>query len=315
MVIVDRYRKATAELIIELLCEADRLNLDLDKMLEEISEDLLEEVLEELRKLEKNGKIDLTKGIDLRNNPAIYQTLKEVETKIWHRFTEYCWIGAQVIGEHLIDVQKTTTNRTYEIFGRPDLQIQERQTNASAEPIGTRPLSIPTRIPLAQTPLKVQITDTYNYKDKIEIPWCKDGKIYSQRLYSNVANFESKLAFVLEEGITKGKGMDWMMKAWRKLTGSSASDTARLIKTETMAFWGMSTKEAYLNMGIVYVEIVNDVACNEICVEFVDGDPIPLADAEVGGDLPPYHPYCACSFIAYTEDGEETDDINVGITD
>lgn len=293
MIVVDKYRKATAELIIELLREADRLNLDLDKLLSEVSEDVLEDALEELRSLEKNGKIDLSNGIDLRNNPATYYLLKKIETKIWNRFTDYCYIASQVIGESLIETQLTTANTTYEIFGRPDLKIQYK------EPIGPRPqVTMP----------KVQITDSRNFKDKIEIPWCKDGKIYSQRLYSNVANFESKLAFVLEEGITKGKGIEWMQQAWRKLTGSAAYETARLIKTETMAFWGLTTKQSYLDMGIEYVMIVNDVACGEICAEFVDGDPIPLAEAEIGGLLPPYHPNCACSFIAYTE----TDDINEG---
>lgn len=290
MVIVDKYRKATAELIIELLEEADRLNLDLDKLLSEVSEDLLKDVLEELRQLEKDGIIDLSNGIDLRNNQATYRLLKDIETKIWHKFTDFCYIGAQVIGESLIQTQLTTANRTYEIFGRPELKIQYR------EPIGTRPQDISS---------KIQIIDSHNFKDRIEIPWCKDGKIYSQRLYSNVANFEKKLAFVLEEGITKGKGVEWMQWAWRQLTGSAAYETARLIKTETMAFWGLTTKQSYLDMGIEYVMIVNDVACGAICAEFVDGDPVPLAEAEIGGLLPPYHPNCACSFIAYTPGTDE----------
>jgi hypothetical protein len=55
---------------------------------------------------------------------------------------------------------------------------------------------------------------------------------------------------VLEEGITNGKGIDWMMDSWRKLTGSTAYDTARLLKTETMAMWSQATKDAYLEMGI-----------------------------------------------------------------
>lgn len=297
MVVIDRYRKATAELIIKLLREAERLNLNLDKILNEISEEVLEDVVKELKKLEKNGKIDLKNGIDLRNNPATFKVLKEIEVQIWRKFTDYCWIGAQVISEHLTQTYLNTAQFNYELFNRPELMIQYVQ-NDRINPQFVLP--------------KIQITDTMNLKDKIEIPWCKDGKTYSQRLYRNVANFEDKLAFVLEEGITKGKGIEWMQQAWRKLTGASAYETARLLKTETMAFWGIATKESYLNMGIEYVMIVNDVACGEICAEFVDGDPIPLAEAEIGGLLPPYHPNCACSFIAYTE---ETDNIDEGSSD
>lgn len=167
----------------------------------------------------------------------------------------------------------------------------------------TRPRIFPANRP------KTLITDTYITESKIKIPWCKDGKIYSDRLYGHVANFSSKLAFVLEEGLTNGKGIDWMIKSWRKLTGATVYEATRLIKTETMAFWSRATKDSYLEMGIEYVEIVNDFACGEICLDYQAG-PIPLREAEIGDLLPPYHPNCACSFIAYTEatdniDGED----------
>ena len=147
----------------------------------------------------------------------------------------------------------------------------------------------------------IQVTDTYITEKVLNIPWCQDGKVYSQRLYGHVAQFQQKLAYVLEEGISKGKGMDWMMESWRKLTGSTAYDTARLLKTETMAMWSTATKAAYLEMGIEYVEIVGDAECGGICLDYVDGAPIPLAEAEIGDLLPPYHPNCACSYVAYEE--------------
>jgi hypothetical protein len=48
------------------------------------------------------------------------------------------------------------------------------------------------------------------------------------------------------------------------------------------------------------VEIIGDAACGGICTEYV-GEAIPLRDAMIGDELPPYHPNCACSFCAYTE--------------
>ena len=149
----------------------------------------------------------------------------------------------------------------------------------------------------------IKITDTYITEKVLKIPWCQDGKVYSQRLYGNVANFQKKLNFVLEQGVVKGKGMEWMEQAWRKLTHSSASATARLLKTETVAMWSKATKEAYLDMGIEYVEIIGDAACGEVCVDFV-GEVLELREAELGDELPPYHPNCACSYIAY-EEGQE----------
>lgn len=291
---LNKYRKATAELIEKLLREADQLNVDLDKLLHEVSEEILEEVVKELQKLEKDGKIDLAKGINLNNNPAIYRVLKTIEYENNKKWDEFTWISYMAMTDYFASVYKTTVSSTLDIFR--DLNINpSTKFNTSQKPT-----------PQIITP-KVIITDTYNVKDKIEIPWCKDGKTYSQRLYSNVANFESKLNFVLEEGLVKGKGIEWMERAWRKLTGSAAYETARLIKTEASAFWSQATRETYLSMGIEYVEIVNDTACGAICLDFVDGTPIPLAEAEVGGLLPPYHANCMCSYIAYT-DAAETDE-------
>ena len=85
-----------------------------------------------------------------------------------------------------------------------------------------------------------------------------------------------------------------------KLTGSTAYDTARLLKTETMAMWSMATKSSLLEMGIEFVEIVGDAECGGICLDYV-GEAVPLREAEIGDLLPPYHPNCACSFVEYVE--------------
>ena len=59
---------------------------------------------------------------------------------------------------------------------------------------------------------------------------------------------------------------------------------------------------------IEYVEIIGDAACGGICLDYV-GEAIPLRDAQIGDDLPPYHPNCACSFCSYTEfDNEDRTD-------
>ena len=154
--------------------------------------------------------------------------------------------------------------------------------------------------PIPDLTTKVQIRDTYITEKVLPIPWCQDGKLYSERLYGHVANFKDKLAFVLEEGIQKGKGLEWMEKAWRKLTGATAYDTARLLKTETMAMWSVATKSTLLEIGVEYIEIVGDAECGGICLDYV-GEAIPLREAEIGDLLPPYHPNCACSFVEYTE--------------
>ena len=279
---INKYAEPTIKLVLSLLAQAYEDETKLDKVLKELSEDVFRELVEELKVLEKNGKIDLSKPFDLRRNSNVYQALKRYETLQLRRLTEYYWIGYQVMKDSFTRTCLQTLNTTYAMFGYKKAYD---------------PYFITT---LPDVKELVKIRDTHIYEHYIKIPWCQDGKTYSERLYSHVSQFQSKLAFVLEEGITKGKGLDWMMDSWRKLTGSTAYDTARLLKTETMAMWSQATKSAYLEMGIQYVEILGDALCGGICLDYV-GEAIPLAEAEIGDLLPPYHPNCACSYVAYEE--------------
>ena len=281
MNVFSEYSQPTIDFIWELLEDAYEDEDKLDKLLAEIAEDVFKEVRKILTDLQKSGKIDLEKKIRLGDHPAIYQALKEIERKEWRDFTEWCWIGYQVITDSLKDTYRNTLIWTYDTF---------------------RPM-IPTAPSINSLDVQVKITDTYITSHYLQIPWCQDGKIYSDRLWGNVANFQSKLSFVLEQGITRGKGIDWMMDAWKKLTKTAGYEVARLLKTETMAMWSRATKEAYLDMGIEYVEIINPEPCDEVCSDYV-GEVIPLAEAELGDELPPYHPNCVCDFHAWREEAD-----------
>ena len=278
------YVKPTVELVLSLLTAASKDQNYLDKVLSKMSEEVIVSLQKEIEGLVKDGKVDLEKKVDLANNPALLTTLKQIEQRQIQRFAEYTWLGSQIIEDSMERSYKDTLAATYKIFNY--------KKGIDPHNLTTGPKS-----------LNVVIQNTDNYvKDKVvNVPWCQDGKVYSQRLYGHVSNFQQKLAYTLEEGVSKGKGMDWMKKTWRKLTGSTAYNTARLLKTETMAMWSIATKSAYLEMGIEYVLPVGDGACGTICVDFLGGDPIPLEDAEPGGLLPPYHPNCACSYVAWKE--------------
>lgn len=280
-------RQATYSQILRVLESAEKSNKALDRDIEKIIGVSIHELRKTLQQLQENGIIDLDERIDIRNNRDLERAVARIEEEIRRKLLDRIWTWNQIIEDTLRDTYKSTYFFTLDYFKTNNIQ-----------PFANRAMKNP----------EVVITDTYITESKIKIPWCKDGKIYSDRLYGHVANFSSKLAFVLEEGLTRGKGLDWMIKSWRKLTGTMAYDAARLIKTESMAFWSRATKDSYLGMGIEYVEIVNDSACGEICLDYVSEGPIPLREAEIGDLLPPYHPNCACSFVAYTD---VTDDIYV----
>lgn len=292
-----KYSKPTADLLLALLAQANTDQVTIDRMIESVSEEIIEEFQKLINQLIKQGKIDLDKPFNLRNYPAIQKILSDVEKKAWDKRmdTLFSWLNV-VYSESLTKTYKDAMTGTFQIF-ISNYSLQNQNNYNSVVPVIHTGISIP----------QVIITDTYITQKVLPIPWCQDGKNYSQRLYEHVANFYSKLNFVLEEGINKGKGLDWMIQSWRKLTGSAAYDAARLLKTETVAMWSLATKESYIQMGIEYVEIIGDAECGQICTDYV-GEVIPIRDADLGIELPPYHPNCACSYIAYEEESiEETD--------
>ena len=144
-------------------------------------------------------------------------------------------------------------------------------------------------------------------KEKVLQPWCKDGKTFIDRVEANTKDMDNKLRLVIIQGIKRGWSIEKMTEVFRTITGTAAYKAARLLRTETMAVYSKVTKEMYLEKGIEYVEIIGDAACGGICLDYV-GEAIPLREAELGDDLPPYHPNCACSFCAYEEFVENSED-------
>lgn len=144
-------------------------------------------------------------------------------------------------------------------------------------------------------------------KEKVLQPWCKDGKTFIDRVEANTKDMDEKLRLVIIQGIKRGWSIEKMTEVFRTITGTAAYKAARLLRTETMAVYSKVTKEMYLEKGIEYIEIIGDAACGGICLDYV-GEAIPLREAELGDDLPPYHPNCACSFCAYEEFVENSED-------
>ena len=274
---------ATQERVLEALALAYEQTDELYKILKEITDEMWEDLRPAIQELIEKYLDDPHAQIDLDKYPAIRMAIREIEMRHHQQLLEYYWIGYNVITESLVSTYQKASLDAYQIMSVvPTWQNQEIN-------------------PVIRQQAEVRITDTYITSNKLPIPWCSDGKVYSQRLYGHIANFQSKLNYVLSEGVAKGRGMEWMTQAWRKLVGATAYDAARLLKTETMAFYNEGLKDSYIEMGVEYVEIVGDAECGGICLDYVDGDPIRIVDAEINVELPPYHPNCACSFVAWEE--------------
>ena len=276
--------KLTQEMVLKELERVYGRTNYLYKIWKQITEKMWDELKPEIAELIVKFIEDPHQKIDLNKYPALRLAVEEAERKHRQAVLDYYYIAYNVITESMKTTYKDTSKNIYKFMG----ETPYWKENSKANPVERH---------MAQT----RITDTYITDKVLNIPWCQDGKVYSQRLWGHIANFQSKLDYVLKEGIENGRGMEWMEKAFRQLTGASAYDTARLLKTESMAVWSRATKDTYLEMGVEYVEIVGDAECGGICLDYVAGDAILLAEAEINDDLPPYHPNCACSFVAYED--------------
>ncbi len=286
---MDRYR-LTQKKVLEALKRAyeyeDAFYVTLEEMLSKIWDDILPVVEELLEAIESRKKLGLTPELlvgHLMQDPEVEQAIQEMTWRQHNEVLGYFLYMSGIMDEMFVSTYKQASNDAYVIMERAPLWLD--YTGDVKQHLSAR----------------VRITDTNIRQNVLPIPWCSDGKTYSTRLYQHVSNFESKLRYVLNEGIVNGRGRDWMEWAWRQLTNATAYDTARLIKTETMAFYNIGLRDSYLEMGVEYVEIVGDAECGGICLDYVDGEPIRLEDAEINVELPPYHPNCACSFVSWEE--------------
>lgn len=154
------------------------------------------------------------------------------------------------------------------------------------------------------TPQKMQqILEPHKIEVEVTKPWCNDNQAFLDRIAKNCRSLETNLKQIIYKGIKEGWTFEKMSKALVEQTGIAAYKAARLIRTETMAVYAKATKETMLAGGVEYVEIIGDAECGGICLDYV-GEGIPLREAMIGLDLPPYHPNCACSFCTYIEDEE-----------
>lgn len=169
-----------------------------------------------------------------------------------------------------------------------DYELTKQETGLS---LGLDPYSSFTMTYMSQ----VNVRD-----DIVTKSWCPDNKTFNERIWDNTRDMDLNLRKVIVQGFRRGWDVNRMTQILQNITGMAAYKARRLIRTETLAVWSKTTKEMYLMEGIKYIEIIGDAACGGICNDYV-GNIITLEEAEVGDELPPYHPNCCCSYCSYDE--------------
>ena len=127
-----------------------------------------------------------------------------------------------------------------------------------------------------------------------------EGEDFSQRIWSNTDKLASQLSEIIARSIATGASVERTSREFRERFGVGISNATRLVRTETCYFENNAELAAYAEMGIeefVFVATL-DERTSEIC-QSMDGQRFKMSKAMVGENVPPLHPNCRSTIVAY----------------
>lgn len=124
-------------------------------------------------------------------------------------------------------------------------------------------------------------------------PWSTDHKTFRDRCWTNKEALVGEVSKRLTQGLLRGDAPAKTIAAIQKTFGVHRYKAARLVHTETTYFNAVASRQAYQDLDVEQVEIIEtlDGRTCEICGD-MDGKIIPLSQYEPGVTVPPYHPNC-----------------------
>lgn len=134
-------------------------------------------------------------------------------------------------------------------------------------------------------------------------PWTTDGRTFSDRIWSKKKELVGNVQKELTQGLLRGGSPQKITDAIKNRFNVSHYQAGRLVHTETTYFNAVSTKQAYQDLGVEKVEILETLDSHtcEICHP-LDEMVIPLAQYEPGVTVPPFHPNCRGTTCPYFDD-------------
>lgn len=137
----------------------------------------------------------------------------------------------------------------------------------------------------------------------ISKPWTTDGRTFRDRCWVNKADLVNTINTQMVQGMLRGDSPEKTIQAIQKQFGVSRYKARRLVHTETSYFNAQATKEAYKDLDIEKIEILEtlDSRTCSVCGG-LDGTVIPLSQYEPGVTVPPFHPNCRGTTCPYYDD-------------
>lgn len=148
--------------------------------------------------------------------------------------------------------------------------------------------------------------DKNQIKKVISKPWARDGRNFSERIWSNRTKLVNELHGTLTSAIARGENPAKTIKELSTKMETSKFNAGRVIMTESAFINSAATKDALKSLDVEQYEILAtlDRKTSPICRE-MDGKVFDMKDYEIGVTAPPFHPFCRTTTVPYFDDDEE----------
>lgn len=154
-----------------------------------------------------------------------------------------------------------------------------------------------------QGPLGVAV-DNKHVESVLRTPW--SGKNYSTRIWDNSDKLSKTIQDVVISNVHRGTSVEKLAKEVQERMNVSKNNAVRLVRTELNYVHNQATLDSLKSANMEYFQFIAtiDKRTSSTCREH-DNNIYPVADAEVGTNVPPLHPRCR-STIAGTLDKKAT---------
>ncbi|NLD32753.1 MAG: minor capsid protein, partial [Trichococcus flocculiformis] len=138
---------------------------------------------------------------------------------------------------------------------------------------------------------------------------------FAQRIWANQTKLINRLSEGLERSILQGENPGAWARNFRDLLTKEMADTGkenalyaanRIAVTETARVQSETAQESFRKGGfekMIWITEMDERTCG-VCGP-MDGEIFDVDGAQIGGELPPMHPFCRCSVAAYYERDSE----------
>lgn len=150
--------------------------------------------------------------------------------------------------------------------------------------------------------------DTRRIDALVKRPWAQDGKVFSDRIWSNKEKLVSSLHTELTQCIIRGESPSGAIDRLAKKMGVSKAQAGNLIMTESAAIASAAQEQCFKDLGLEKFEFdatLDGKTCG-IC-QGMDGQLFQMSQFEIGVTAPPIHPRCRCCVLPGFDDWEEFD--------